>query len=147
MSVCFRGYLVKGQAKDADEKRIKIVKCLLEAGAQANYTTENTKMTAAHWAAYNKDFNVVRELLNHGADHFTFSHMERLPIDVGGSSRAWDVVDVFLNSYYEKVRLEAGSRIPVVSSSIEFTEHEHNQPYYTQMNLNVSQREISDQDV
>ena len=60
-------------------------------------------MTAAHWAAYNKDFAVVRELLDNGADHFVFSHMGRLPIDVGGSSRAWDVVDICLNSYYNKV--------------------------------------------
>lgn len=100
MSVCFRGYLVKGMAKDADEPRLKIVKMLLKAGANPNYTTSDTKMTAAHWAAYNKDFAVVRELLNNGADHFAFSHMQRLPIDVGGSSRAWDVVDVCLHAYY-----------------------------------------------
>ena len=57
-------------------------------------------MTAAHWAAYNKDFAVMSELLSNGANHLAFSHMGRLPIDVGGSSRAWEVVDVCLNSYY-----------------------------------------------
>ena len=96
MSVCFRGYLVKGKAKDADEPRLESVKCLIAAGADVNYKTRDTNMTAAHWAAYNEDWNVVRELLNHGASHFTFSHLGRLPIDVGGSSRAWDVVDICL---------------------------------------------------
>ena len=96
MSVCFRGYLVKGKAKDADEPRLNIVKCLIEAGADVNYATSDTNMTATHWAAYNEDFAVVRELLNHGASHTIFSHMGRLPIDVGGSSRAWDVVDICL---------------------------------------------------
>ena len=111
MSVCFRGYLVKGQAKDADEPRIQIVQCLLKAGAQADYMTLDTKMTAAHWAAYNKDYTVVRELLNNGADHFTFSHMGRLPIDVGGSSRAWEVVDICLEAYYNKVTGNIGGQI------------------------------------
>ena len=94
---------MKGQAKDAEEPRLQIVKSLLAAGARADYMTSDTKMTAAHWAAYNKDFSVVRELFNHGASHFAFSHMGRLPIDVGGSSRAWDVVDVCLKSYFDKV--------------------------------------------
>ena len=96
MSVCFRGYLVKGKAKEADEQRIKIVKCLVDAGADVNYATGDTNMTAMHWAAYNGDFAVVRELLNRGGSHFTISHLGRLPIDVGGSSRAWDVVDICL---------------------------------------------------
>lgn len=70
MSVCFRGYLVKGKAKDADEPRLQIVKKLLENGAKADYTTADTRMTAAHWAAYNKDYDVVRELLKSGANPF-----------------------------------------------------------------------------
>ena len=91
---------MKGKAKDADEPRLEIVKMLLANGAKANYTTDDTKMSAVHWAAYNKDHAVVSELLNNGAEHFQFSHMGRLPIDVGGSSRAWEVVDVCLDSYY-----------------------------------------------
>ncbi len=59
-------------------------------------------MTPAHWAAYNKDHQVMRVLLDGGADHFAFSHMFRLPIDVGGSSRAFEVVDACLDHYYEK---------------------------------------------
>ena len=35
--------------------------------------------------------------------HFKYSHMGRLPIDVAGSSRAFEVVDVYLNSYYQKI--------------------------------------------
>ena len=44
----------------------------------------------------------MKVLLDGGADHFAFSHMFRLPIDVGGSSRAYEVVDVCLDHYYEK---------------------------------------------
>ena len=69
---------------------------MIEAGADVNYKTKDTSMTATHWAAYNEDWNVVRELLKHGASHFNFSHLGRLPIDVGGSTRAWDVVDICL---------------------------------------------------
>ena len=100
MSVCFRGYLTKGKAKDADTDRLIIVKKLLENGAKADYVTDDTLMTATHWAAFNKDAMVVSELLKNGAPHFAFSHMGRLPIDVGGSSRAFDVVDICLEAYY-----------------------------------------------
>ena len=78
---------------------------MLNAGAKADYATKDTKMTSAHWAAYNKDHAVMRVLLDGGADHFAFSHMFRLPIDVGGSSRAFEVVDACLDHYYEKICL------------------------------------------
>ena len=61
-------------------------------------------MTATHWAAYNKDSAVVAELLRHGAPHFSFSHMGRLPIDVGGSSRAYAVIDTCLEHYWSVVK-------------------------------------------
>ena len=50
--------------------RAAIVQCLLENGARADYVTEDTKLTATHWAAYNKDAGVVKLLLEHGAPHF-----------------------------------------------------------------------------
>ena len=79
---------------------------LLANGAKADYVTEDTLMTATHWAAYNKDKTVVKELFKHGAPHFAFSHMGRLPIDVGGSSRAYEVVDTCLEVYYETIKGE-----------------------------------------
>jgi len=105
MCVCFRGYLTKGGAKDAEVARIDIVNTLLDAGAETMYSTPDTKMTATHWAAYRKDAAVVNALLLKGANHFHFSHMNRLPIDVAGSSRAFDVVDEFLKNYYESVSI------------------------------------------
>ena len=103
MSVCFRGYLTKGSASHAEENRLAIVKCLIENGANPNYQTVDTLMTATHWAAYNKDHGVVKVLLEAGSDHFAFSHMGRLPIDVAGSSRAYAVLDTCLETYFEKV--------------------------------------------
>jgi len=86
MVACFRGYLTKGSKADADVNRILIVKSLLEKGARADQTTPDTKMTSLHWAAYNKDHAVVLALLQAGAPEFRISHMDRLPIDVAGSS-------------------------------------------------------------
>ena len=67
---CFRGYMTKGQKNDAAEKRLKIVKCLLENGANAKHIAEETKLTALHWAAYRADYAVVKELLHHDALEF-----------------------------------------------------------------------------
>ena len=39
ISACFRGYMTKGTKKDAEQDRIRIVKCLLENGANAKYVT------------------------------------------------------------------------------------------------------------
>lgn len=110
MSACFRGYFTKGKKQDAEDDRLEIVKCLVANGARAGYTTKDTKMTAAHWASYNKDHNVVKELLKNEASEFTFSHMGRLPIDVAGSTLAYQVIDVFLDHYYEKLQIQPSHR-------------------------------------
>ena len=68
-------------------------------------------MTPAHWAAYNKDEDVVQELLEKGADPFVKSKMDRLPIDVAGSCRAYEVVDVFLNNFEKRIREEQATGI------------------------------------
>lgn len=103
MCVCSRGYLTKGAARNVHENRLRIVKLLVEAGADVKYATSDTQMTAAHWASYKKDDKVVEYLLEKGAPHDIFSHMQRLPIDVAGSSQAFQVVDVYLKKYLESV--------------------------------------------
>ena len=70
VSACFRGYMTKGTKKDAEQDRIRIVKCLLANGANAEYVTKETDLSALHWAAYNKDYAVVKELLQKGAPEF-----------------------------------------------------------------------------
>lgn len=103
VSVCFRGYLTKGQAKDKYEDRLKIVKVLVRAGANIMHFTKDTMMTCMHWAAYNKDDMVIKWLLKEGSQPFKFSHMGRLAIDVAGSCKAWECVDVFLDSFRRHV--------------------------------------------
>ena len=120
MSACFRGYHTKGKAKDCQEERKAIVICLLDNGAKADYQTEDTKLTACHWAAYNNDEKCVRELFKRGAPHDVFSAMGRLPIDLAGSSRAYEVIDECLTNYYERLGVkEAGNTGAIVGYSEE----------------------------
>ena len=65
--------------------------------------TKDTHMTCMHWAAYNRDDQVIKWLLKEGSQPFKFSHMGRLAIDVAGSCKAWEVVDVFLDSFRRHV--------------------------------------------
>ena len=110
MSACFRGYHTKGKAKDCQDERKEIVECLLDNGAKADYQTEDTKLTPCHWAAYNNDAAVVKVLFERGAPHDVFSAMGRLPIDLAGSSRAYEVIDECLNAYYKRLGVkEAGN--------------------------------------
>lgn len=103
INVCFRGYLIKSDAKDKQEDRLTIVKLLVQAGANIMHFTADTEMTCMHWAAYNKDANVCKWLLKQGSQPFKFSRVGRLAIDVAGSCKAWEVVDVFLDSYRKNV--------------------------------------------
>ena len=65
--------------------------------------TKDTGMTAMHWAAYNQDPHVIRLLLKEGSQPFKFSHMGRLAIDVAGSCKAYECVDVFLDGFRKHV--------------------------------------------
>ena len=65
---CFRGYPSKGLKDYAQDDRLAITKCLIKNGANCSPITKDTNMTPAHWAAYNKDQDVCKELLSHGAD-------------------------------------------------------------------------------
>lgn len=104
MSVSFRGFITKGREKYASEDRLRIAKTLVEAGADINIVTSDTKMTSLHWASYNKDAHLVRYLLEKGAMINVFSGMDRLAIDVAGSSQAIQVMDTYLLHFYEKFK-------------------------------------------
>ena len=68
-------------------------------------------MTPLHWAAYNKDGAVCEALLKAGANQFVKSIMNRFPIDVAGSCRAWEVVDVFLECFQEEEKRKIEQRL------------------------------------
>ena len=65
---CFRGYASKGEKDYAKDDRKAITISLIENGANCSPITKDTIMTPAHWAAYNKDEEVCRILLEKGAD-------------------------------------------------------------------------------
>lgn len=101
MVSCFRGYMNKSQARDAAEQRLEIVRYLIQNRADVSKGAEDTSMGCIHWAAYNEDPDVVHDLLQYGADIFQISISNRLPIDVAGSCKAYEVVDVFLDHFYK----------------------------------------------
>ena len=71
LAVCLRGYLgsegMAASSRSTKEKRLEVVKILLEHGADINIKSGIVEMTPLHWAAYNKDPNVVAHLLRQGA--------------------------------------------------------------------------------
>ncbi len=54
MEVCFKGYM-QGEKEIALESRYRIVKELLNKGADPNAFKTETKMSPLHWAAFNND--------------------------------------------------------------------------------------------
>lgn len=75
---------------------------LLEAGADANIVKKGTNMTPLHWAAYNGDEGVIKALLYAEADVNIFSHNMQLPIDIAGSGKKNEVIDVFMGYFMVK---------------------------------------------
>ena len=80
----------KGFTEDEEEdkkivtiKRSKIVKLLLKAGAKVNYSSPIMKMTALHWAAYQGCSDVVRALLDYGAQP-EMNLEKNTPVDIAG---------------------------------------------------------------
>ena len=100
LCVSFRGYHVIGKKDRAINHRKKIIQALLDAGAEANKTRQETNMTAMHWLAHNNDPDAIRVLLDSGkADHLILSHDENLPIDIAGTTPSLESVDIFLEHY------------------------------------------------
>ena len=100
--VCLRGYQTAGQAAEARESRLDIVKALLSAGAEPNSAKESTGMTPMHWAAYNGDEGVIECLLENDGDPNRYNSEAcggLLPIDVAGWRPAVPCIDVLLSSY------------------------------------------------
>ena len=61
--VCFKGFIGQEGLAKFDEKmrqkRIEIVKFLLDKGANVNFRTPKLQMTPLHWAAYQGDAELV----------------------------------------------------------------------------------------
>lgn len=99
------------------EKRLEVVKILLEHGADINIKSGIVEMTPLHWAAYNKDPNVVAYLLRQGAK-MSFSKRKSngdgglAAVDVAGVCGHEEVVYVFakwLEAVMLKEMIAAGS--------------------------------------
>ena len=60
-------------------------------------SNETTNMTPLHWAVFNEDVAVVKELLKADADPYIFSVTNVLPIDIAGLSDNNKLVEIFLD--------------------------------------------------
>ena len=71
---------------------------LLNKGASpklgSNYTSKKVKMTELHWAAFQGGKDVVRELLNAGAE-LSLDRYDNTPVDIAGYTGQVDVVRAF----------------------------------------------------
>ena len=70
LMACRKGYIGSDFLRLQDqvkENRIRIVKLLLEKGADPNAKSTYVRMSPLHWAAYNDDADVVELLLQNGA--------------------------------------------------------------------------------
>ena len=119
--MCLRGYLgsegMAASSRATREKRLEVVKILLEHGADINIKSGIVEMTPLHWAAYNKDPNVVAYLLRQGAK-MSFSKRKSngdgglAAVDVAGVCGHEEVVYVFakwLEAVMLKEMIAAGS--------------------------------------
>ena len=96
-----------GKKDKAIENRYRIIRALLNAGADMNKTRKETNMTAMHWLAHNNDPEAIKELLNsEKADHLILSHDNNLPIDIAGTTPSLESVDVFLEHYAAQTKLQ-----------------------------------------
>jgi ankyrin repeat protein len=66
-------------------------------------SNETTNMTPLHWAVFNEDVAVVKELLKADADPYIFSVTNVLPIDIAGLSDNNKLVEIFLDYSTNKV--------------------------------------------
>lgn len=55
MNLCFKGFQNSSEAEKCKLQRLKILRALLLAGADANKCRKDTKLTPLHWTAYNED--------------------------------------------------------------------------------------------
>ena len=53
--------------EDANVARLECVKILVDQGSDVNFISKSEKMTPLHWAAYHKDLEVVKYLVEKGA--------------------------------------------------------------------------------
>ena len=97
--VALYGYHFEADKDASLDHRKHIVKKLLDAGANANYCKEETKMTALHWLSYNNDADAIAVLLSKDADNLIFSHDNNLPIDIAGTTPSLQSIDTLLTHY------------------------------------------------
>ena len=92
--------MTRGTKDEARENRLRIVRCLVDAGADPNSHKVTTKMTPMHWAAYNGDEGVVQFLLDQeGVDPYIYSFDGLLPIDTAGCRPSVQCLDVMLQNF------------------------------------------------
>jgi hypothetical protein len=113
MHCCLRGYTIgriETAAKMDETKRDRLACCLIllnrNQKCDIDYQNPLVKMTALHWASYNDDRDVVKLLLEKGAQ--ALENTDNVtPVDVAAVCLHWSVVQVFIDDLYEKFKKEA----------------------------------------
>lgn len=109
--VCLKGFVgadgVRASSQSIKEKRLYIVKMLVEKGADLNFTREVVELTPLHWAAYNDDAELVRYLLANKARQIE-SAAGSMPVDIAGFTGHKKVLKVFMEHVAAKIDAHKG---------------------------------------
>lgn len=104
--VCFKGFLgsegMVGLTPEILKKRLECVKILLERNANVNFKTDKLEMTPLHWAAYQGDGQMVKLLLDNGAE-MCESAVGNTPVDIAGFCGKQNVVLIFAEYLQAKI--------------------------------------------
>lgn len=99
--VCQRGYHMASDRENAHLARSNIVEKLFTHGADLNHAHPISLYMPLHWATFNQDDNLVRQMLNLGADPLRFDCQNQLPIDISGQLNLPFCVTAFLQHYLQ----------------------------------------------
>ena len=89
------------------QKRLEVVKILVENGANVNVRGKLIGMTPLHWAAYNDDPHVVKYLLEECKAELHFNGNDISPVDMAGMCDNETICYIFAKWLEAQVAKEA----------------------------------------
>lgn len=90
--------IILGVEKDVPDK---ILSLLIQKGANVNYQTKNSKLTALHMACEQRDVKLVSCLVENGANMFIPDNTQSIPLVYAVANSNQEVTDYILSKIYD----------------------------------------------